>query len=260
MEPTGDATILELKDRCAIIVGASSGIGEAVARRLARRGWRLALVARNEEKLRQLADAINSGAGEARAFVFAHDVTDFDAAPEVFEQAVEALGGLELLLYSSGVMPEVAEDEYNFAKDRQMVEVNLLGMMAWLNPAAELFSRLGRGTIAGIGSVAGDRGRRDRPGYNTSKGAQAIFLESLRNRLAPHGVRVLTIKPGPVATPMTEGLGNMPMMISVNEASRQIVRALHGTARTEVYVPARWRYVMLIIRHIPSFLFRKLGI
>ena len=250
------ASKLKLKPRTAIIVGASSGIGEAVAERLAADGWTLALVARREEALAAIADRLQAR-HKTTVRIYPYDVRDFDAVPDLFERIVDELGGLQLLLYSAGVMPEVGEDEYDFAKDREMVEVNLLGMMAWCNPAADLFARLKSGVIAGIGSVAGDRGRRGQPGYNTSKGAQAIFLEALRNRLHGRGVRVITIKPGPVATPMTEGLGDLPGMISVNEASRQIVKAL-GTARGEVYVPARMRYIFLVIRHIPSFIFRHL--
>lgn len=250
---------MKLRKKCAIVVGASSGIGAAVARRLARAGWHLALVARRQEALNQVAADIARLPGAHPALVYPHDVTNYDEVPALFDRIADDLGGLELVLYASGVMPDVGPEEFDFAKDRAMVEVNLLGMIAWLNQAADLFARLEGGTIAGIGSVAGDRGRRDRPGYNTSKGAQAIFLESLRNRLAPRNVRVVTIKPGPVATPMTEGLGQMPFMISANEAAREIVRALESS-RSTVYVPHRWAVIMLVIRHIPSFLFRRLGI
>lgn len=249
---------MKLNSKCAIIVGASSGMGAAVAKRLAHAGWRLALVARREEALNSLAEEINAK-GKGHAHVYKHDVTHFDEVPELFDRIAGELSGLEMVIYAAGVMPEVGPDEYDFEKDRLMVEVNLLGMMAWLNEAADLFSRLQGGTIVGFGSVAGDRGRKDQPGYNTSKGAVAVYLEALRNRLAPWNVRVVTIKPGPVDTPMTEGLGNLPFMISVTEASRQIVNAAL-TSRSTVYVPGRWALIMLIIRHIPSFIFRRLGI
>jgi short-subunit dehydrogenase len=244
----------------AIVIGASSGIGAAVARRLAREGWTVALVARREDKLRTLAEAINRRAGATVAHVFRHDVREFDDVPGLFEEIVDKLGGLGLLVYASGAMPEVGPNEYNFAKDREMVEVNLLGMMAWVDEAADLFERVQHGILVGIGSVAGDRGRKGQPGYNTSKGAQAIFLESLRNRLAQHeDVRVITIKPGYVATEMTAHLGQKLWMISADEAAQRIVRAI-DKARGEVYVPRRWRFVSLAIRHIPSFLFKKLEI
>ena len=250
---------MELKDKCAIIVGGSSGIGEALARRLAGAGWTLALLARRRPALEAIAGEINQRHGEGRALVFEHDVTDFDSVPDALDAAASALGGLTLLVYSSGVMADVGIAEYDFAKDRQMVEVNLLGMMAWMNAAAPLFERLQGGVIVGIGSVAGDRGRKGQPGYNTSKGAQAIFLESLRNRLFSSGVRVITIKPGPVDTPLIRGAGNMPFMISAEHAARTIARAIPRESGT-VYVPGRWALIMLIIRHIPSFIFRRMDI
>jgi len=250
---------VELREKCALIVGASSGIGEAVARRLAKAGWRVALVARREDRLQALAAAINRRGEDRPALAYPHDVTNYDAVPALFDRIVEDLGGLSMVVYAAGVMPAVEPDEYDFAKDRRMVEVNLLGCMAWLNEAADLFTRLQAGTIVGIGSIAGDRGRRGQPAYNTSKGAQAIYLESLRNRLDQRGVRVVTIKPGYVETEMTQGLGNLPMMISATEAGRQVVRAAL-TSRGTVYVPKRWGLIGLAIRHIPSFIFRKLDI
>src|SRR5690606_26438286 len=104
----------------------------------------------------------------------------------LFEKIFETLGGLTHVYFAAGVMPEVQPDEYNFEKDRTMVNINLLGCVAWLNCAADLFNRLKSGVIVGVGSIAGDRGRKGQPLYNTTKGAQAIYLESLRNRLASH--------------------------------------------------------------------------
>ncbi|MDX2284074.1 MAG: SDR family NAD(P)-dependent oxidoreductase [Bacteroidia bacterium] len=237
----------------AILVGASSGIGAELARQLAADGCRLALLARREAELSALAEEI----GTTGPLIYPHDVRDYDAVPALFQTICHDLGGLDLFLYVAGVMPPVAEDEYTFAKDRLTVEVNLLGAMAWCNEAAQRFAAVKEGTLVGIGSVAGDRGRRGNPAYAASKAALDTYLEALRNRTGQHGVRVVTIKPGPVRTPMTEGL-SMPMMIPAADAARQILHAAERGVVT-AYVPAQWRYIMGVIRSIPSPIFQKLN-
>lgn len=246
----------------AIIIGASSGIGAATAELLALRGYRVALVARREKALSELAHVINNRCRcTDRALVYAHDVTDYASVPALFEKIVTDMQGVGIVLYCAGIMADVADDELDFAKDRAMVEVNLLGMMAWLNEAGDLFRRLNGGILAGIGSVAGDRGRAGQPGYNTSKGAQAIFLESLRNRLFRNGVRVITFKPGPVDTPLVGALDYKPMMITAEAAAARIVKFLTKPAfNGTVYVPWQWSLIMKMIIHTPGFLFRRLGI
>ena len=240
------------------MVGASSGIGEALARRLAADGARVALVARRESELRRVMDEINV-AGVDRAVAVTHDVRAVEDIPELVQEIARVLGGLDIAIYAAGVMPAVAADEYSTAKDREMVEVNFLGAVAWLNPIAERMARLGRGTIIGIGSVAGDRGRSGNPVYCASKAGFHAYLEALRNRLARVGVRVVTIKPGFVDTAMTRGKEGLFWVISADRAAEIIL----GKARRGVvtaYVPARWRVVMTIIRSIPSFIFSRLGI
>jgi NAD(P)-dependent dehydrogenase (short-subunit alcohol dehydrogenase family) len=243
----------------ALVVGASSGIGAAIARRLAASGTRVALVARRSEALDEVVSAINSAAGEERAFAVVHDVRDQGAAGELFQQVTGRLGGLDLVVYSAGVQHMVAFDEYDTEKDVEMLDVNLAGAVAWLNPAAERFGRLRRGTVVGIGSVAGDRGRCANPVYNTSKAGLHTYLEAIRNRIGRYGVRVVTVKPGFVETPMTDGLPGLFWLISADRAAEIILkRARRG--RTTCYVPARWRYVMFVIRSIPSFLFKRLKV
>ncbi len=243
----------------ALIVGASSGIGEALARRLAAGGTRVALVARSGENLRRIASEIEAAEGEERALVFPHDVLDLQAVPELFQEIARALGGLDLVVFSAGVMPPVAPDEYNTAKDREMLGVNLLGAVAWLNPAADRFARLGRGTIVGVGSVAGDRGRSGNPVYCASKAGLHAYLEALRNRVARRGVKVVTVKPGFVDTAMTKGKEGLFWLISADRAAHIILNAARRGTVT-AYVPARWRLVMSVIRAIPSFIFTRLGI
>jgi len=251
--------LAESEFKHALVIGASSGIGEALARRLAAEGTRVALVGRREPELRRLMGEINSAAGEDRAAAIAHDVRATAEIPELVQGIARVLGGLDLVIYAAGVMPAVAEDEYNTAKDRQMIEVNLVGAVAWLNPVAERMANLGRGTIVGIGSVAGDRGRSGNPVYCTSKAALHAYLEALRNRLARAGVKVVTIKPGFIDTAMTRGKDGLFWVISADRAAEIILdKVRRGTATA--YVPARWRMVMAIIRSIPSFIFSRLGI
>ena len=249
----------EAEFKHALVIGASSGIGEALARRLAAEGTRVALVGRREPELRRVMAEINSAAGEDRAAAIAHDVRATAEIPELVQGIARVLGGLDLVIYAAGVMPAVAEDEYNTAKDRQMIEVNLVGAVAWLNPVAERMANLGRGTIVGIGSVAGDRGRSGNPVYCTSKAALHAYLEALRNRLARAGVKVVTIKPGFIDTTMTRGKDGLFWVISADRAAEIMLdKVRRGTATA--YVPARWRMVMAIIRSIPSFIFSRLGI
>ena len=250
--------MVDLHGKYALVIGASSGIGADLARRLAQDGYRTAFVARSKDRLEALAEEIN-GKTPDRALVYPHDVTRYDEVPALFDRIVEELGGLSVIVYSSGVLNQVEEDEYNFEKDLPMAQVNYIGQIAWLNQAADFFARIKQGVIVGIASVAGDRGRRGQPVYNSSKGAQAIYLESLRNRLDTKGVRVITIKPGPVDTPMLQGMGKVPMMISSDAAARRIMRVI-PYSRGTVYVPGRWRPIMWVIRSIPSFIFRKLGL
>jgi len=243
----------------ALIVGASSGIGAALGRRLAAAGCRVALVARRSEQLAEIAADLNQSSGEERVLTFAHDVRKHDEVPGLLQEIARALGGLDLVVYAAGDASTVDISEYDTAKDLHMLEVNLCGAVAWLNPVAERFGRLKRGTIVGIGSVAGDRGRCANPVYNTSKAGLHTYLEALRNRVGRFGVRVVTIKPGFVDTAMTRGKEGLFWLISADRAAEIILRKARRGAVT-AYVPARWRLLMWVIRSIPSFLFKRLKV
>lgn len=246
----------------ALVIGASSGIGAAVARELARRGYTLALVARREEMLASLRDEINEATGHDTVFIYPHDVRDYDAAPELLRQIVTDMGAntLQIVVYTAGVMPENEAGKWPFSDERAMLETNILGAVRWLGLSADILRAQGHGTLVGVSSVAGERGRRGNSAYQASKAALTTWLESLRYRLTGSGVRVTTIKPGYVATEMTVGM-KLPRraVISADEAARRIVSAAeHG--RAVAYVPGYWRPIMWTIRHLPAFLMTRLPV
>lgn len=243
----------------AIIVGASSGIGAALARKLAREGYAIALLARRADKLNALCAEINQELDAEVAQPYVHDVTDFDQTPALFQQIIADLGQLDLMVYNAGNMPNVGLAEYNFEKDRQMIEVNLLGAMAWLDQAAALFDATGSGQIVGVSSIAGERGRVGNPPYHTAKAGLSTFLESLRNRLTRKGVHVLTVKPGYVDTELLQAAGGANFwVISPEQAADDSWKAIRKR-RQVIFTPARWRLVGLVLQHIPSIIFRRLS-
>jgi len=243
----------------AIVVGASSGIGAAIARRLAKEGYVVALMARRSAHLDTLCAEINQQHEHTVALAYPHDVTHFDEIPALFERVINDLGQIDLIIYNAGVMPPLGPDEFNFEKDKFVIDVNLLGAMAWLNPAATLFSTLGRGQIVGISSIAGERGRVGHPSLNTSKAGFSTYLESLRNRLSRKGVHVLTVKPGFIDTEMLNDVKKTFWVISPDKAADDIWRAVQRRKQV-IFTPARWRWVGLVLQHIPSFIFRRLSI
>ena len=246
--------------RRGIIIGASDGLGAALARRLAREGYSLALLARRKEKLDAICSELNASMGMNCAYSYVHDVTHYDEIPSLLRMIVADLGGLDLVIFCAGINhPPGGIDRYNFDNDRQMIETNLIGAMGWLTPVAEMFHAARAGQIVGIGSVAGDRGRVGNPGYNTSKAGLATFLEALRNRLTRDGVQVLTVKPGFVQTDMLKAAqGSTPFVIPPEKAAEDIWKAIRKRKQA-VYTPGRWRWIMLAIQHTPSFIFRKLS-
>jgi decaprenylphospho-beta-D-erythro-pentofuranosid-2-ulose 2-reductase len=245
--------------RRGIIVGASDGIGAALARKLAKEGYVLALLARRKDNLKKLCDEINAGAGEPRALAYPHDVSSYTEVPDLLRRIVADLGGLDVIIFMAGVNYPPGLNNYNFDGDRRMIEINLIGAMAWLTPVAEMFHNARAGQIVGISSVAGDRGRVGNPGYNTSKAGLTTYLEALRNRLTRHGVNVLTVKPGFVKTEMVKAAqGGTPFMISPEQAVEDIYKAMRKR-RQMIYTPFLWRYIMLIIQHVPSMIFRRLS-
>jgi len=245
----------------AIVVGASGGIGTELTRRLAREGYVLALLDRSEETLETLCNEINQIHGETRAVPYEHNVTDYDQIPDLFRRTVADLGGLDLFVYVAGTIYFPTMDEFNFTEDYKMVEVNLLGAMAWMSEVAPVFQSMGGGQIVGVSSVAGDRGRVSNPGYNASKAGFTCYLEALRNRLTRHGVNVITIKPGQVKTGVFD-LPNAPekpvLAVTAEQAADGIWNAIKNRKQV-AYVGGIWRWVMLVLTHIPSVIFRRLS-
>ncbi|MBK8975199.1 MAG: SDR family NAD(P)-dependent oxidoreductase [Planctomycetes bacterium] len=241
-----------------VVVGASSGIGEALAVRLAHDARPVAILARRRDELERIAARANEKVGTTRVHVYEHDVTDRAGIGALWDRIETELGPVDELHYVAGVMPMVEIEAFPTDLDAQMLEVNALGCMAWCNEAARRFVPRGRGHIVGVSSVAALRGRMDRPGYNASKAAQDSHLEALRNRLWRRGVWVTTVRPGPVTTPMTAGM-KVPLPITAERCAKGIVRARDRRAAV-AHVPWIWRPIMMVIRSIPSFLFRRLSI
>lgn len=243
----------------AIVIGASSGIGAALALELAREGYDIAAVARREALLAELAARAKREGLPGSIRAYAHDVRDTKAVPALFERIAGDLHGLELVVYASGVLPAAGPEEWDAAEDRDVVEVNLVGAIAWLDEAARRFAVARAGTIVGISSMAGERGRRRFPSYSAAKAGLNAYLEAVRNRLSVRGVRVITVKPGFVQTSMLDGRSGTFWVISAEEAARQIARAIRR-GREHVFVSPRWRLVSWALRLMPSPIFRRLPI
>jgi short-subunit dehydrogenase len=244
--------------RKALVVGASSGIGAALARRLAAEGFDLALVARRLPQLQSLCDELAQAHG-IRALAYQHDVQETAAVEGLVETIARDLGGLDLFVYAAGIMFPHDPNAYDTENDLRTLRVNTLGAIAWCNPIALRFAQAEQGQIVGLASIAGDRGRRAIPAYAASKAALDTYLEALRNRLTRFGVTVTTIKAGQVDTDMLKNAAAVRGPISPERAAELIWRAIRGRKQV-VYIPWRWALIGWIVRHVPSFIFRRLNL
>lgn len=236
-----------------LIVGATSAIAEALARRYAGEGARLVLAARNGERCAAIAaDLRIRGALEVRCL-------DFDAAhPSRVEPLIDtawaAFNGLDVAVLAHGSLPDQAACEQSAAATLDALQVNALSAIGLLVPLASRMEAARHGSIVVIGSVAGDRGRQSNYVYGAAKGCLAVFAEGLAHRLHAAGVQVLTVKPGFVDTPMTAAFPKGPLWARPEQVAGDIQRAVRRGS-TLLYTPWFWRWIMLVIRNVPRPLF-----
>ncbi len=239
-----------------VIIGATSAIAVETAREFAKDGAALFLIARNQRALDDLASDLNvRGASANHTACF--DALDIASHERVLEQAFQALGEIDAALIAHGELPDQEHCQRSVSRTQDSLTTNLVSPIAFCTWLANYFEKRNVGNITVITSVAGDRGRQSNYLYGTAKGGLAIFLQGLRNRLTPAGVTVTTIKPGFVDTPMTRHLPKGPLFASAETVGKRIHKAmLRGEA--VVYTPFFWRFIMLIIQHIPECVFRRM--
>ena len=240
-----------------IILGATSTIARAFARLLAERGDGLILAGRDLEELeRDALDYRNRGAPNAQAVAFdARDAATFEASFEMLRSAEGAVNAAVFV----GSMPPQDEIDANPHLIEGTVTDSFTGPARFLTMLAPLLEDRGKGTIVGVGSVAGDRGRLGNYIYGAAKSGFHTYLSGLRNRLGRSGVHVLTVKPGTVDTAMTWGMDALPFLAPPEKIAADILKAA-DRGRNTLYTPIIWWPVMTVIRLIPEAIFKKLKI
>lgn len=238
------------------IFGAASAMAVETARRLAGKDAEFFLVARSDDRLSAIkADLETRGAkvvGMARA-----DLADCAIHERLVSDCAQSLGKMDLALLAWGSLPDQDACQNSAELARREIENNFLSMVSLLTGLANVMEQAGHGTLAVISSVAGDRGRQSNYVYGCAKGGLTIFLQGLRNRLYKAGVKVLTIKPGFVDTPMTADFRKGALFVKPEVVAEGICRAI-AKGRDVAYLPWFWLPIMLIIRHIPEFIFKRL--
>ena len=240
-----------------LIIGATSAIAQAICERLGQQGSELFLVGRNPEKLNLVASALKTKYGIA-VHTLAFDFNDFECHAPAIEEADKTLGGLDAAFICHGTLSDQKACENDSMLAQQEIRTNFLSPISFLTHLANLFEKRGAGTLVAISSVAGDRGRQSNYVYGAAKAGLSAFLQGLRNRLSRKGIRVITVKPGFVATPMTANLRSS-LMVSPDTVANDILKAV-SKDQSVCYTPWFWRWIMLIIKSIPERIFRKLSL
>ncbi|MDT7833770.1 SDR family oxidoreductase [Aquabacterium sp. OR-4] len=239
------------------ITGASSGIGQALALRYHRAGWRLALVARRASELQQWADA--QGLPRERVAIYGADVRDVAAITATGRACIAAQGLPEVVIANAGISVGIdTADAADLEVLRSIYETNNIGMAATFQPFLAAMCTRGHGTLVGVASVAGIRGLPGHGGYCASKAAVISYCESLRGECRAQGVTVVTLAPGYVDTPLTQkNRYAMPFLMSAEAFADQAFAAISSGVRFRV-IPWQMGVVARLLRVLPGALFDRL--
>lgn len=239
-----------------VVIGATSSIAAHVARIYASRRATFYLVGRQTGKLRVVGDDLTARGGTIVGITALED--RHEAHETIAEGAITALGGVDLVLIAQGVLGEQKRAEADAQEMARIFTVNTIDTLAWATVFGNALEAHRGGTLAVISSVAGDLGRRSNYVYGASKAAINTFMSGMTVRLMRAGAQGCTIKPGPVATPMTEGLDKLPLLATPADVAATIVRGL-DRRRPVIYAPGLWRWIMLVLQHLPLAVLRRLN-
>ena len=238
----------------ALITGASSGIGSALAQEFSERGYNLILLARRVEALGQLQQEIKKKHPETKVVVVASDVSDFEKHMIQVREAAKEFASLDLVVANAGIGYTTDETQKCWEKNKKTFDVNVLGAVATLEAAKDIMLKQGFGHLAGVTSMAAFRGLPVSSSYSGSKAALATFLESMRIDLAKSNIAVTAIHPGFVATPMTEKNGHMPWLVPVDKAAQIIFKGLQKK-KARILFPWQMMLLLMFLRRIPNCLY-----
>ena len=239
-----------------LIIGAKSDIAKEVAREYAKNGYDLYLAGRDIDSEEALSNDIKIRS-DVDVKLKELDLIDFDSHKNFYESLEEKPLGVIVV---AGYMTEQKNAQNEWDKSLNTINVNFTGAVSILNIIANDFEKEKRGFIVGVSSVAGDRGRKANYIYGSAKAGFSAYLSGLRNRLFESKVQVLTVKPGFVNTKMTQGL-DLPEKLTAQpeDVAKDIFNA-QQKGKDIIYTKGIWKLIMLIIKHIPEFIFKKMSI
>ncbi len=243
----------------AVILGATRGMGRALARLLVEQGHEVFLLGRNVEDLkRSCADLKERSGGRTDVSFFACDLEDPDSFAPALDAADSSLASFDTVIVTAGLFATQAALEDDLAFTRRLLTVNFANTVLFCEHARARLLARGGGTLCAFSSVAGERGRKPVVLYGASKAGLSAYLEGLDHKYRSAGLRTVCIKPGFVRTSMTEGLPAPPFAGEPDQVARIVVSALKkGTP--VAYAPTPWALVMFVIRHLPRIIMRKVG-
>ncbi len=241
-----------------LIIGATSAIAEHCARIWAAKGCALHLVARNDQHIQVIASDLKVR-GASKVTTYCTDLNDIDRHEELLSAANNTLGNVDIVLIAHGTLSNQTRCELSVHETLAEIQTNALSTICLLTLIANTFEAKKSGAICVISSVAGDRGRANNYVYGSAKAMVTTFTSGLRQRLYKSNVSVITIKPGFVDTPMTSAFSKGFLWTKPDRVANTIVKAI-DMKKAEIYVPLFWLGIMMIIKNIPNFIFKKVNL
>jgi NAD(P)-dependent dehydrogenase (short-subunit alcohol dehydrogenase family) len=240
-----------------VLLGATKGMGRALARLLAERGDRLFLLGRNPEELQQTAGDLEIRGAEAPVGTAVCDLLRPETFGPALDEAEKELGSLETVVVTAGLFGTQEQLEEDPELAARVLLADFAHTVLFCEQARKRLLAQGGGTLCVFSSVAGDRGRKPVILYGSAKAGLSCYLEGLDHKFRAQGLKTVCVKPGFVKTGMTAGLKPPPFAGNAEDVARRVLRAIdRGTP--EIYVPSMWRWAMCIIRALPRSVMRRI--
>ncbi len=245
--------------RTVVITGASAGIGRALAFEFARRGYHLGLTARRLTALDTLRTELQTTYTACKIEIATLDVDQDDSVAPTLHALFDALGGVDTVVVNAGINDFTRVGRGEFAKEKKVLQTNLIGAIATVNAAVEYFLVRGKGQIVGISSLASLKGMPKQAAYCASKAGFSLYLDAARAELRRKNIQVTTVLPGFVVTDIMPDIAKYPFAASATQVAREIVTAMEKGKAVTIVPGYPWKWLRPLFTLIPDALWRKLA-